>query len=55
MAEAKYETIRCEIAEGLATITLDRPDVLNAMNDGMRRELTRCFADLSGDDDVRLP
>ena len=51
MAEARYETIRCEIADGVATITLDRPDVLNAMNDGMRRELTRCFAELAGDDD----
>jgi hypothetical protein len=54
MAEPHYETIRCEIADGVAAITLDRPDVLNAMDDGMRRELTRCFTAIAGDDDVRV-
>jgi enoyl-CoA hydratase len=38
----------------VATITLNRPDVLNAMNDAMRRELTTCFTGLAGDDDVRV-
>jgi enoyl-CoA hydratase len=49
-----FETIRYEVADGVATITLNRPDVLNAMNDAMRRELTRCFGDLADDDDVRV-
>jgi len=43
-----------EIADGVATVTLNRPDVLNAMNQAMREELTRCFSALAGDDEVRV-
>jgi enoyl-CoA hydratase len=49
-----YSTIRCETADGIATVTLDRPDVLNAMNDAMRRELVDCFDRLATDDTVRV-
>jgi enoyl-CoA hydratase len=48
------ETIRYEVADGLATITLARPEVHNAMNDVMRRELTERFTALATDDDVRV-
>jgi enoyl-CoA hydratase len=48
------ETIRYEVADGLATITLARPEVHNAMNDVMRRELTERFTALASDDDVRV-
>jgi enoyl-CoA hydratase len=49
-----YTAIRYEVDGGVATITLDRPDVHNAMNDAMRRELTACFTGLVTDDDVRV-
>jgi enoyl-CoA hydratase len=49
-----YTTIRYETADGVATVTLDRPDVHNAMNEAMRRELTECFTRLATDDDVRV-
>lgn len=38
-----YHTIRYESAEGLAVITLDRPEVMNALNRAMRRELTEAL------------
>ena len=49
-----YEAIRYEVAESVATITMHRPDVHNAMNDAMRRELTRCFEALATDDGVKV-
>jgi enoyl-CoA hydratase/carnithine racemase len=49
-----YETIVWEAAEGVATLTLNRPEVHNAMNERMRRELTECFGALVADDEVRV-
>ena len=49
----KYEAIRYEQADGVATVTLNRPDVHNAMNQAMRRELLEVFTRLRGDDAVR--
>ena len=49
-----YTAIRYEVDAGVATITLNRPDVHNAMNDAMRRELTACFTALATDDGVRV-
>jgi enoyl-CoA hydratase len=48
-----FEAIRVERADGVATVTLNRPDVHNAMNQTMRQELVRCFGELAVDDDVR--
>lgn len=39
--------------EGVATVTLDRPEVHNAFNPALIEELTRCFAALGGDAGVR--
>jgi 2-(1,2-epoxy-1,2-dihydrophenyl)acetyl-CoA isomerase len=35
----RYETIRFEVADGVATLTLDRPDAANAMSARMMTEL----------------
>jgi enoyl-CoA hydratase/carnithine racemase len=50
---AKYEAIRYEQADGVATITLSRPEVHNAMNQAMRRELLEVFTHLRTHDGVR--
>lgn len=49
-----YETIKYEIADGIATITLNRPDVGNAMNPQLRIELTSVFDETDADDNVRV-
>jgi enoyl-CoA hydratase/carnithine racemase len=49
-----YATMECAVADAIATVTLSRPEVLNAMNDTMREELGRCFSGLGQDDAVRV-
>lgn len=48
-----YDTILVEAADGVATITLNRPDSLNALNSAMRRELLAAFKAAGRDDAVR--
>jgi enoyl-CoA hydratase/carnithine racemase len=47
-----FETIRYEVEDRIATITLDRPDRLNALSPAMIRELRQAYADAEADDDV---
>jgi enoyl-CoA hydratase len=47
-----YETLTLEVADFVATVTLDRPPV-NAMNRAMREEIVRAFDELHDRDDVR--
>jgi enoyl-CoA hydratase len=49
-----YQTLLYELADGIATVTLDRPEVHNAMNEAMRRDLWACFEGLITDDAVRV-
>ena len=47
-----YETLKLEVADFVATVTLDRPPV-NAMNRAMREEIVRVFDVLHDRPDVR--
>jgi enoyl-CoA hydratase len=49
-----YETIVYTVEEQVATITLNRPDVHNAQNDTLRREMYQAFSGLITDDDVKV-
>jgi enoyl-CoA hydratase/carnithine racemase len=48
-----FQEIRYEIEEGVLTITLDRPDRLNAFTPTMARELIEAFDRADSDDSVR--
>jgi len=48
-----YEQIRYTVSDGIATITLDRPDKLNAFTARMMHELIDAFDRIDADDDVR--
>jgi enoyl-CoA hydratase/carnithine racemase len=48
-----FEEIRYEIADRVLTITLDRPDRLNAFTQTMGRELIQAFDQADRDDEVR--
>lgn len=52
--EKQFETIAYERVSDIATVTLHRPDVLNALNTTMFDELQRVFALLAADTTVRV-
>ncbi len=48
-----FETLRYEVAESVATITLDRPDALNALTVASKQELRAAFEAVAGDASIR--
>ena len=48
-----FETILYDVADAVATVTLNRPDRLNAVNTTVIRELMAAFDQADGDDGVR--
>src|SRR3954462_5261795 len=48
-----YETITYELADRILTITLNRPEKLNAFNPAMQKELIDAFDAADRDDEVR--
>ena len=51
--ETDYKTILYEKSENIATISLNRPEVLNAINEAMGRELLEALKVAGQDDEVR--
>lgn len=47
------QTVRYEVSEGIATLTLNRPEKLNAFNPPMRDEMIAAFDEADADDAVR--
>jgi methylglutaconyl-CoA hydratase len=50
----EFQTIRVEVDGGVATVTLARPEVKNAFNDVMLRELLEAYGTLEDDPAVRV-
>jgi enoyl-CoA hydratase/carnithine racemase len=48
------KTLIYEKTDGVARVTLNRPEVLNAINSIMRRELLQVISDFSNDNEVRV-
>jgi methylglutaconyl-CoA hydratase len=53
IADGEFQHLRVARRGGVATVTLDRPDVHNAFNAALIAELTRCFAALGAEPGVR--
>jgi 2-(1,2-epoxy-1,2-dihydrophenyl)acetyl-CoA isomerase len=45
--------VECSCGGSIATVRLNRPDKLNAINEDMKRELTAIFGRLRNDEDIR--
>ncbi len=50
----EFKTLLYELSDGIATVTLNRPDALNAINMDMRADLTALAEQLFFDDAVRV-
>ena len=48
-----YKNIKYEINEGLAAVTVNRPEALNALNMDVLDELYDVFGKIASDDEVR--
>ena len=53
MDYSKYQHLLIEIDDGLATVTINRPEVYNAVNHRLHGELARIWRDLDDDPEVR--
>ncbi|WP_312017204.1 enoyl-CoA hydratase-related protein, partial [Bradyrhizobium jicamae] len=51
---AKYECLKVEVADKVATVTLNRPQARNAINQKLIRELRTIWDDLADDHAVNV-
>ena len=49
-----YETLKIEAAEGVAVVTVCRPQALNALNSQFFREMDSLIADIGARDDIKV-
>jgi enoyl-CoA hydratase len=49
---SRYQTLSIDCADQIATVTLNRPEVLNAVNPQMHSELEALFTEIAYDDDL---
>src|SRR5579871_6795051 len=54
LRQEDYETIVIEREGNIAVLTMNRPDVLNAVNDTMHAELSTIFHDAQRDRDLNV-
>ena len=54
MDYSRYQHLLVEVAGAVATVTINRPEVFNATNDVLHRELTTIWRDLAEDPEVRV-
>ncbi|MDR1293210.1 MAG: enoyl-CoA hydratase/isomerase family protein, partial [Clostridiales Family XIII bacterium] len=52
--EQKYETLICEVIDGVALVKVNRPEALNALNTVVLDELRDAFEAMGSDDAVRV-
>lgn len=50
----EYDTLEIQRKNKITTITLNRPEVHNAMNEKLMKELTYCFKKLNDDDSTKI-
>jgi methylglutaconyl-CoA hydratase len=50
----RYKHVKLDIKDGIARVTLNRPDVRNAFNDELIIELCNLFQAIRKDDDIRV-
>src|SRR5687768_1785255 len=47
------DVLICETRDGIAFVTLNRPDTHNALNQDLRRRVAETFGTIASDDEVR--